>query len=77
MTYNTIKLINEYLMQGGYSPGIDSEALESEASLIAAAPDLLAALENLMVEMPFFPAGSDGRAAFIQARDAVAKAKGQ
>ena len=48
MTTNTIKLIDEYLTQGGYSPGIDPETLEREAALVAAAPDLLAALETLL-----------------------------
>lgn len=45
MTTQTSLLIDEYLMQGGYTPGIDAETLEREAHLVAAAPDLLAALE--------------------------------
>ena len=44
MTTQTLYLIDEYLMQGGYTPGIDAETLEREAALVAAAPDLLAAL---------------------------------
>jgi len=48
MTTQTLHLIDEYLTQGGYTHGIDAETLEREAALIAAAPDLLAALENLM-----------------------------
>jgi len=47
MTTQTLYLINEYLMQGGYTPGIDAETLEREAALVAAAPDLLAALEKV------------------------------
>lgn len=45
MTTQTLHLIDEYLTQGGYAPGIDAETLEREAHLVAAAPDLLAALE--------------------------------
>jgi hypothetical protein len=45
MTKQTLHLINEYLMQGGYTPGVDAETLESESALVAAAPKLLAALE--------------------------------
>jgi hypothetical protein len=45
MTTQTLYLIDEYLMQGGYTPGIDAETLEREAHLIAAAPNLLAALD--------------------------------
>ena len=48
MTTQTLHLIDEYLTQGGYTHGIDAETLEREAHLVAAAPDLLAALENLM-----------------------------
>jgi len=47
MTTQTLHLINEYLTQGGYTPGVDAETLEREARLVAAAPKLLAALEAL------------------------------
>ena len=47
-TTHTLRLIDEYLTQGGYTPGIDDITLNHEAHLVAAAPDLLAALENLM-----------------------------
>jgi hypothetical protein len=47
MTTQTLYLIDEYLMQGGYTQGIDAETLEREAVLVAAAPDLLAALEHV------------------------------
>ena len=76
MTDNTLKLINEYLMQGGYSPGIDSEALESEARLIAAAPDLLAALYALVQDCDDYGL-TDNDAHLREARAAIAKAKGQ
>ena len=46
MTTQTLYLINEYLMQGGYTPGIDAETLEREAAIVAAAPNMLAALED-------------------------------
>lgn len=48
MTTQTLHLIDEYLTQGGYTHGIDAETLEREAHLVAAAPDLLAALEYLL-----------------------------
>lgn len=51
MTMQTLLLIDEYLMQGGYAPGIDAETLEREAHLVAAAPDLLAALEWWQAQM--------------------------
>ena len=47
MTTQTLHLIDEYLTQGGYTHGIDAETLEREALLVAAAPDLLAALEHV------------------------------
>jgi hypothetical protein len=47
MTTQTLHLIDEYLTQGGYTHGIDAETLEREAHLVAAAPDLLAALEHV------------------------------
>ena len=50
MTTQTLHLIDEYLMQGGYTPGIDAETLEREAHLVAAAPDLLQALTWLACE---------------------------
>jgi hypothetical protein len=48
MTTQTLYLIDEYLTQGGYTPGIDAETLEREAHLIAAAPELLAALQEVL-----------------------------
>lgn len=51
MTTQTLYLIDEYLTQGGYTPGIDAETLEREAHLVAAAPDLLAALEWWQAQM--------------------------
>lgn len=45
MTTHTLRLIDEYLTQGGYAPNIDADTLDREAALVAAAPDLLAALD--------------------------------
>jgi hypothetical protein len=80
MTTQTLHLIDEYLMQGGYAPGIDAETLEREAHLVAAAPDLLAVLETAL-EMLIdswgdeqIAAGDDQVANVI--KEAIAKAKG-
>jgi hypothetical protein len=80
MTTQTLYLIDEYLMQGGYTHGIDAETLEREAHLVAAAPDMLAALETAL-EMLIdswgheqIAAGDDQVANII--KDAIAKAKG-
>lgn len=82
MTTQTLHLIDEYLMQGGYTQGIDAETLESEAHLIAAAPDLLAALEYLLEQtigqdQQYGVELSEGEAIAEQkALAAIAKAKG-
>jgi hypothetical protein len=47
-TEHTLRLIGEFLTQGGYARGIDPDTLDREAVLVAAAPDLLAALEDLV-----------------------------
>lgn len=78
MTDNTLNLIDEYLTQGGYLPGIDPETLEREAALVAAAPDLLAALLPLVEASPV----NGGMIRFDgdeldAARAAIAKAKGE
>lgn len=73
MTDNTLNLINEYLTQGGYSPGIDPETLEREAALVAAAPDMLAALVWAVETADTEQYEADWYAA---ARAAIAKAKG-
>ena len=77
MTTQTLYLIDEYLMQGGYTPGIDAETLEREAHLVAAAPNLLAALEALLddaLELGLADSTLSGSA--IEARTAINKAKG-
>ena len=77
MTTQTLYLIDEYLMQGGYTPGIDAETLEREAHLVAAAPNLLAALEALIddaLELGLADSTLSGSA--IEARTAINKAKG-
>jgi hypothetical protein len=50
-TTHTLRLIDEYLTQGGYTPGIDDVMLHDEAALVAAAPDLLAALEAVLPDL--------------------------
>jgi hypothetical protein len=78
----TLHLIDEYLMQGGYTPGIDAETLEREAHLVAAAPDLLAALEYLLqqtieADLQYSTPLSEGeQEAEAMARAAINKAKG-
>ena len=81
MTTQTLYLIDEYLMQGGYTQGIDAETLESEAVLVAAAPDLLEALWQIVTDAEIdcdteeaaLAALADIR---VTARNAIAKAKG-
>jgi len=80
-TTHTLRLIDEYLTQGGYTPGIDGVALYDEARLVAAAPVMLAALETAL-EMLIdswgdeqIAAGDDQVANVI--KDAIDKAKGQ
>jgi hypothetical protein len=81
MTTQTLYLIDEYLMQGGYTHGIDAETLEREAHLVAAAPDLLDALWQIVTdaeidcdtEAAALAALADIR---VTARAAIAKAKG-
>ena len=80
MTTQTLHLIDEYLTQGGYTLGIDAETLEREAHLIAAAPDLLAALETAYkhflqhMERDWFD--DDDQDAMQKMFDAISKAKG-
>jgi hypothetical protein len=50
-TTHTLRLIDEYLTQGGYTPGIDGVALYDEAHLVAAVPYLLAALEDAVAAL--------------------------
>lgn len=59
--------------------GVTGTYREANARLIAAAPDLLAALQNLLAEVSeasIVGICHDERAAFMNARDAVAKATG-
>lgn len=44
MITNTIQLVEEYLLQGGYSPGINSDALFDEAEAISHLPEILTLL---------------------------------
>lgn len=54
-----------------------SEETCANARLIAAAPDLLAALKNLVEAVEFTPLGVRGIKACQQARAAIAKARGE
>ena len=80
MTTQTLYLIDEYLTQGGYTHGIDAETLEREAHLVAAAPDLLAALEAVTACLRGFHAADDfgplDDEAIDAALDAISKAQG-
>ena len=73
MTTQTLYLIDEYLMQGGYTPGIDAETLEREAALVAAAPVLLRALEGALDAL--YDSGEYPETARL-ASEAITKAKG-
>jgi hypothetical protein len=77
MTTQTLYLIDEYLTQGGYTPGIDGVALYDEAALVAAAPDLLQALHD--VDAYLAPQGDEEDAYnYIRAiiKGAISKAQG-
>lgn len=80
MTTQTLHLINEYLTQGGYTHGIDAEALEREAHLVAAAPDLLAALDSMLAlfaDHAQYDEEGYETAAIVAAQAAIKKAKGE
>lgn len=78
MTTQTLHLIDEYLTQGGYTHGIDAETLEREAHLVAAAPDMLAALESTAAQLRTLLDASleEDYSALTSAETAIAKAKG-
>jgi hypothetical protein len=78
-TTHTLRLIDEYLTQGGYTPGIDDITLNHEAHLVAAAPDLLAALCEMLgaAETDLLDDKSNvWRSAMNDARNAIDKAQG-
>ena len=85
MTTQTLRLIDEYLIHGGYMTGLDDQTLLRESLLVAAAPDLLAALIDAVAMMDAIAKGqwnwdgsTEGQAKSV-ARDAIAaiaKAKG-
>lgn len=83
MTTQTLHLIDEYLTQGGYTHGIDAETLEREAHLVAAAPDLLAALKDVAGSLTAFADAEtdDGKMWILDIlerviHDAIEKAEG-
>lgn len=79
-TTHTLRLIDEYLTQGGNAHGIDADTLDREARLVAAAPDLLAALENMTAHYRFWMSEVQGqridRDAISIAQAAMNKARG-
>ena len=54
-----------------------SEEAFANRRLIAASPDLLAALDGLTNVFPYFPSGSEERIALANAQAAIAKARAQ
>lgn len=76
MTTQTLHLIDEYLMQGGYTHGIDAETLERETHLVAAAPDLLAACEEMAAQLGSGDDYTKWESATAQLLAAINKAKG-
>jgi hypothetical protein len=61
-------------------PGLDEQTTEANASLMAAAPDLLAALERVLEHgepLNLYHERSEDAEVVNQARAAIAKAKGQ
>lgn len=81
-TYNTQRLIHEFQKQGGYSQGIDAEQLDREFDLVAAAPDLLAALEKAQRFIASTAVMLEGRGpvpeiVLLDIQNAIAKAKGE
>ena len=79
MTTHTLRLIDEYLTQGGHAPNIDADTLDREAALVAAAPDLLAVICEMLgaAEIDLLDDKSNvWRSAMNNARAAIAKATG-
>lgn len=79
MTTHTLRLIDEYLTQGGHAPNIDADTLDREAALVAAAPDLLAALKSacFAIESAIMLQGLSELSPYADiARKAITKATG-
>jgi hypothetical protein len=82
-TEHTLRLIGEFLTQGGHAHGIDPDALDREAAVVAAAPDLLAALDYLLsqtvdADLAYGIELTEGEAEARQmALSAIAKATGE
>lgn len=81
-TAHTLRLIDEFLTQGGHAHGIDADTLEREAALVAAAPDLLETLRYVLLADAYDGALTMGTAALSTAiRDrikrTIAKATGE
>jgi hypothetical protein len=65
-----------------YDSGVDTEVSDADACLIAAAPDLLAALRAMVAEFEKFsrygsPIARDANEAMRAARSAIARATGE
>lgn len=75
-TEHTLRLIGEFLTQGGHAHGIDADTLHREAALIAAAPDLLATMQSLLFDCEAHGM-TDNDAHLREARAAIAKATGE
>jgi hypothetical protein len=73
-TEHTLRLIGEFLTQGGYAQGIDPDTLDREAVLVAAAPDLLAALHKVQ---DWLEGCSTRQTMQAQVARAIAKATGE
>lgn len=73
---HTLRLIDEFLMQGGYAPNIDAETLEKEIDLVSAASELLDVLELARdrLEISNYQGEEDEALALIEST--IAKAKG-
>lgn len=71
---------NKIVCAAGYNVATVNSHATSEGratgKLLAAAPDMLEALETLANVFPYFPAGSEERAALVKAQAAITKARG-
>jgi hypothetical protein len=71
--------VHYYVARAGYMGSADPDYAEANARLISAAPDLLAALQNILdYERDSIPdAGTYGREVYDAARAVISKATGE